>query len=731
MVSSENVLAAENIAVEENNTTEVQRAIAPEVPPARQAIDDSPLQAALGPQQTTTPATSEGENATEIQRAVPSEANSDRKTVSPDNALSQREDIAAPNSSASLLPEKESTSTELPRAALDSTPTVQPSPHLESSLPTNAQTFTFKDDARGSQPSKSNATEESHDLESSSDDFIPSLQPSDDGISAESQNQQLLASSTQNRSLPSAPTLPDEYAIDQSNDEIQRAITPDTSPTQQPSPSSQAVHPPIPPTIVTDRDRSSSSVPTTDLEQQQIIIPADVSEAKNDIEVQRAIPSAVSPDQPIAFPDDIQQPQDTTALNPSEALLPLTVEASSTDDLLEPAVDSMPSLPENVETSPGNAQVVLPESMAVGKHHDSQIQKTPDPDAGFAQQTVGLSSDHIPQQLPSDQQSISNLPVSEIKDDLDIQNAFSSESSAVQRRNTPNNDISQQNVSIVQKETVATTEIPENDPSSGITIPSSTINSKDSVVDVKEVSQQPTSNISHIDKSETKITQGDLSSLTSSDMLEPVPFPIQRKEVLKTDASDQQNITSEITPNTPVDREKANIQTTNIDKENHEIIQRQTASNDYVPDEWSSVAHLLTQISTSASSEASLPSSDPLTSPTLFPKSTDASASVSTQQVYPNLHPFSSEYQTIQARHQDDTSVSQPSSIPSSSIPPDLQRFVSENSIEALSGENSETREKVSPAQLEQLAQAVYQSVKQRLSLERERYGSSYSVRLF
>ena len=283
----------------------------------------------------------------------------------------------------------------------------------------------------------------------------------------------------------------------------------------------------------------------------------------------------------------------------------------------------------------------------------------------------------------------------------------------------------------MQKEAAATTEIPENDPSSGITIPSSTTNSKDNVVDVKGVSQQSTHNLSYIDESETKITQEDSSSLTSADTLEPVSFPIQRKEVLKTDASDQQNITSEITTNTPVDRKEANIQTTNIDTQNPEIIQRQTAPNDYVPDEWSSVAHLLTQISTSAPSEASLPPSDPSTSPTPFPKSTDTSVSVSTQQVYPNLHPFSSENQTIQARHQDDISVSQPSSIPSSSIPPDLQRFVSENSIEALSGENSETREKVSPAQLEQLAQAVYQSGKQRLSLERERYGSSYSGRLF
>ncbi|MEM9485448.1 MAG: hypothetical protein AAGA83_17375, partial [Cyanobacteria bacterium P01_F01_bin.116] len=107
-----------------------------------------------------------------------------------------------------------------------------------------------------------------------------------------------------------------------------------------------------------------------------------------------------------------------------------------------------------------------------------------------------------------------------------------------------------------------------------------------------------------------------------------------------------------------------------------------------------------------------------------------SSPSPSQQQAYPNLHPFDSAPQIIQAKSQD---VIQPS------IPPDLQAFAANDQT------NDQTRETItnqaaeedsaggdaSADQLEQLAQAVYQSVKQRLIIERERSGYSYSGRLF
>mgnify|MGYP001794652983 CR=1 FL=1 len=129
------------------------------------------------------------------------------------------------------------------------------------------------------------------------------------------------------------------------------------------------------------------------------------------------------------------------------------------------------------------------------------------------------------------------------------------------------------------------------------------------------------------------------------------------------------------------------------------------------PSQWSSIADLLTQTST------------PTAAPEPYQPSTESSA-------YPDLF---SDSPVLQPKRQDGL-IAQPE------LPPDLQPFAeepnpsgtTENAEEILDSEDNSNPPKgeASPEQLEQLAQAVYQSVRQRLMIERERAGR-FSGRLF
>ena len=115
---------------------------------------------------------------------------------------------------------------------------------------------------------------------------------------------------------------------------------------------------------------------------------------------------------------------------------------------------------------------------------------------------------------------------------------------------------------------------------------------------------------------------------------------------------------------------------------------------------------------------------DPIVQPRL---ESDTQMQASPSSLYPDLQPFSVP-PSIQKKQTTASSLQRLSNEPAPSSPPNTP---SPNTSDDDSNQASESEDNPpSPEQLEQLAQAIYQQVRQRLILERERIGSSHSGRL-